>query len=81
MPSNFVDLDQAANMLGVTPEALVEMRSQGEIFGFRDGSSWKFKTDELERVAQERGISLSGSSEDDLSLVPESELDLGTRFG
>ena len=76
MPSNFVDLDQAANMLGVTPEALVEMRSQGEIFGFRDGSSWKFKTDELERVAQERGISLSGSSEDDLSLVPESELDL-----
>jgi hypothetical protein len=38
----------------MTPETLIDLRSRGEIFGFRDGSSWKFKTDEIERVIQER---------------------------
>ncbi|MCA9176450.1 MAG: helix-turn-helix domain-containing protein [Planctomycetales bacterium] len=81
MPSNFVDLNQAAQMLGITPDQLVEMRSQGEIFGFRDGSSWKFKMNELERVAQERGISLGAGHVaddelDDLNLGGDSELDL-----
>lgn len=77
MPTNFVDLNRAAELLGVTPDTLVEMRSQGEIFGFRDGSSWKFKMDELERVAQERGISLGGATaEPEADLSPESDLDL-----
>ena len=76
MASNFVDLNQAAEMLGVTPDTLVEMRSQGEIFGFRDGSSWKFKMDELERVAQERGVVLGGGADSEFDLSSESELDL-----
>ena len=51
--SNFVSLEEAAKKLGVTPEALVEMRSRGESFGYRDGGSWKFKPEEIERVASE----------------------------
>lgn len=51
--SNFVSLEEAAKKLGVSPEALVEMRSRGEIFGYRDGGSWKFKPQEIERVASE----------------------------
>jgi len=42
-------------MIGVAPEALVEMRSKGSIFGYRDGGSWKIKVDEVERVIRERG--------------------------
>ncbi len=51
--SNFVSLEEAAKKLGVSAEALVEMRSRGEIFGYRDGGSWKFKPEEIERVAAE----------------------------
>ncbi len=51
--SNYVPLDEAAKLLGVSPEELVEMRSRGEIFGYRDGASWKFKPEEIERVQNE----------------------------
>src|SRR5262245_51588030 len=56
MAGKFVELNEAAKMIGVTGEALVEMRSKGQIFGYRDGASWKFKVDEVERVIRERGV-------------------------
>jgi hypothetical protein len=56
MAGKFVELAEAAKMIGVNPEALVEMRSKGTIFGYRDGVSWKFKVDEVERVIRERGV-------------------------
>ena len=54
MAGKFVDLVEAAKMIGVTPDELVEMRSRGDIFGYRDGASWKFKYEEVERVNAER---------------------------
>ncbi len=71
--SSFIPLDEAAKRLGVSSEELVEMRSRGEIFGYRDGGSWKFKPEEIERVLAERqGDALdemaSGSS---LALGPD----------
>src|SRR5207253_2103816 len=56
MAGKFVDLAEAAKMIGVAAESLVEMRSKGAIFGYRDGASWKFKVDEVERVIRERGV-------------------------
>jgi hypothetical protein len=56
MAGKFVDLNEAAKMIGVNADALVEMRSKGAIFGYRDGASWKFKVDEVERVIRERGV-------------------------
>ena len=53
MSSNFVPLEEAAKRLGVSSEELVEMRSRGDIFGYRDGATWKFKPEEIERVASE----------------------------
>ncbi len=44
------ELKDAAAMLGLSPEELVEMRGRNEIFGMRDGKSWKFKTEEIERI-------------------------------
>ncbi len=59
--ANYVSLDEAAKLLGLSSNELIEMRSRGEIFGFRDGSSWKFKSEEIDRVRQE----LSGDVLDD----------------
>jgi len=52
--ANYVSLDEAAKILGISSDELVEMRSRGEIFGYRDGASWKFKQEEIERVQSER---------------------------
>ena len=54
MAGKFVELSEAAKMIGVTPDELIEMRSKGEIFGYRDGASWKFKLEEVERVNADR---------------------------
>lgn len=57
--AKLIELQEAAKMIGVTPEELTEMRSRNEIFGYRDGSSWKFKIQEIERVASERGTAIN----------------------
>ena len=56
--SNLIPMDEAAKMLGMSVEHLAELRSNNEIFGYRDGSNWKFKMSEVERVAGELGVSL-----------------------
>jgi hypothetical protein len=50
----FVDLQEAAAMLLISRNELHELRAAGRIFGYREGSSWKFKLSEVERVIRER---------------------------
>ena len=57
--ANLIPMDQAAKMLGVSPDKLSEMRSNNEVFGYRDGATWKFKMSELERVAGDLGVTLN----------------------
>lgn len=59
--SNLIPMDEAARILGMTVEQVSELRSENEIFGYKDGATWKFKMSELERVADERDISLNKS--------------------
>jgi len=72
--ANYVSLEEAAKILGVSTDALVEMRSKGEIFGYRDGASWKFKQEEIDRVVDERG-DIAGD-EDEIALG--SDVSLGS---
>jgi len=72
--ANYVSLEEAAKILGVSTDALVEMRSKGEIFGYRDGASWKFKQEEIERVLDELGDIAGG--DDEISLG--SDVSLGS---
>jgi hypothetical protein len=66
MAGKFIELADAAKMLGISEDELNNLRLKGEVHAMRDGKSWKFKSDELERVAEDRGISLDGeqSAED-----------------
>ena len=78
--SNLIPMDEAASMLGMTVEQLSELRSNNEIFGYKDGANWKFKKVELERVAGEMNITLKQEGavyEEDSSVeldLPASEL-------
>lgn len=49
--AKLIELKEAAAFLGITPEALVELRNRNEISGYRDGNTWKFKENDLERLA------------------------------
>ena len=81
--SNFVSLEEAAKKLGVSVDELVDMRSRGEIFGYRDGGSWKFKPEEIERVASEMmgGDALDEDPAGSSILVSESELGSASKHG
>lgn len=57
--SKLIPMDEAASILGMTEDQVAELRSGNEIFGYRDGATWKFKMSELERVADDLGISLN----------------------
>jgi hypothetical protein len=76
MSAQFITLEEAAKKLGVDTDELVEMRSRGDIFGYRDGASWKFKPEEIERVASEM---MGGAMDEDPagSSILISEQDLG----
>ena len=61
--AKLIELKDAAEQLGLTPEALTEMVDQKKIFGYRDGASWKFKPSEIERVAGEIGADTVGAAD------------------
>lgn len=62
MAAKYLELNEAAKLLGLSAEQVMEMREKGEIHGYKDGASWKFKPDEVERVKGE--LAGGGSSQD-----------------
>jgi excisionase family DNA binding protein len=67
MTGKLIEIKAAAEQLGISVEKLQALREAGKIHGYKDGASWKFKPEELERVAGE----LSGQpavDADDLDL-------------
>ncbi|SMP62147.1 DNA binding domain-containing protein, excisionase family [Neorhodopirellula lusitana] len=51
--ATYLSLEEAAKKLGIPTEKLIDLRSQGQVRGFRDGSSWKFPENEIDRLAEE----------------------------
>ena len=80
MDPKFVTLDDAAQQLSISPDQLNALREQGKLRAYRDGSSWKFRTEDIERMVaegvpqldEESGINLDL---DDLTLGEELSLD------
>jgi hypothetical protein len=67
-----VDQDEAAKILGVSVEEINALRDRKELFPFRDGSMWKYKLDDLERLKNDRaaGGSAAWNKADDLADIP-----------
>ena len=77
MAGKLIPLEEAASMLGLTAEQLSDLRQKNEIFGTRVGSSWKFKMEEIERVAGDLGVEVvtgDGGLEDSADLSSDHEL-------
>lgn len=50
MENRLYTIDEVAQLLGKTPAEVNEMRMQGKIYGMRDGNSWKFKGQDVEKL-------------------------------
>ena len=87
MAGKLITLEEAAHILGVSAAEVGDMRQRQEIYGYRDGGSWKFKQDDVERLATDRSgmspspggsgilpVDLSGDDQDQVVL---SEFELG----
>ena len=86
MAQKYLSVEEAAKILGVTPDKLNELRERRKVFGIRDGSSWKFKEQDIQRAledmksgAPDSGMySLSIEEEPDSVLLSEVELGEGS---
>ena len=50
MAQKYIGLEEAAEFVGVPPDELVRHREKGEIRGFADRGTWKFKRDDLHEL-------------------------------
>jgi hypothetical protein len=84
MAPKYLNSEEAAKLLGVSTDELNQMRERRQLFGIRDGSSWKYKQQDLERAKEDMAAGGSGiGSEFPLSIeeredsVLLSEVELG----
>jgi hypothetical protein len=50
MEQKFIKLEEAVEKLGIAAERLNALREAGELRAYRDGASWKFRSDEIEKL-------------------------------
>ena len=77
MTQKYYTVEETAKLLGVTPADVNRMREQRELFGVNTGVSWKFKVEDVEKLARDRqsgdGADDQGSGDEDV-LLSEAEL-------
>lgn len=78
MSQKFISLDDAAVKLGLSKERLNALREAGDLRAYRDGSSWKFRTEEIDKLEAE---GLPAADQDDMTLNLGDDFDLGLDMG
>jgi hypothetical protein len=72
MEHRFIKFEEALDKLGVSADRLNQLREEGELRAYRDGASWKFRADEIEKMADE-GVP-EPAPPSDIGLVDDDEL-------
>src|SRR3954451_1768067 len=79
MAQKFTSLDEAANQLGVSKDRLTQLREVGKVRAYKDGASWKFRSEDIEKLAVE-GIPEIEPSPSDLALNLDDDFDFSEPF-
>lgn len=77
MSQKFISLEDAAEKLGVAKDRLNQLREAGELRAYRDGASWKFRTEEIDKL-EEAGMPADESAEDSYEMATGSDLSLAS---
>ncbi|QDU88668.1 hypothetical protein Pla175_20480 [Pirellulimonas nuda] len=76
-------MDEAVELLGVSRERMNELRESNEVRGYRDGASWKFRGEDIDRLV-EQGVPSpedSGLSDATINMGAPSPSTLGSIGG
>jgi excisionase family DNA binding protein len=73
MPQKFTSLEEAADLLGVSKDRLNQLREAGALRAYRDGGSWKFRAEDIEKFVSE-GLPAIEPEPSDLSLGLDDEM-------
>ncbi len=68
MPQEYYTVEKAAEILGMTPAEVNQLRERNQIRAFRDGANWKFPIEEVHRLAQQRREQAQPSQPEELEL-------------
>src|SRR5262249_1381931 len=74
MAQRFLTLEEAANQLGISVDRLLALRQANKVTGYKDGTSWKFRSEAIEKLASD-GIPEIEASPSDLALNLDDEDD------
>lgn len=72
----YLSLEEAAIELGIKPDELIRLREKGQVRGFADRGTWKFKADDIDEYRRSQQL----DSDPDIPIYDESddyELDTG----
>ncbi len=79
--ADYLPLSDFAAKLGVSEETIQDLRERGKVRAFRDGSSWKFKEDEIEKargILEEEGLAGGDSESQEFELSGVTDSDEGS---
>jgi excisionase family DNA binding protein len=76
MAQKYYNVKEAAQVLGATEDAVRQMMEHRELYGYRDGADWKFKAEDIERLAADRKAQSTPHVEDTDEVIL-SEVELG----
>ena len=54
MAKKYLSLEEAASLLSMTTDQLMKVREQGDIRGFADRGSWKFREQDIDEFQRSR---------------------------
>src|SRR5437660_12669905 len=57
MVQGYYTLQEAAQALGMTPEDLKQMAQRNQIRSFQDRGTWRFRVQDIQELARQRGLS------------------------
>ena len=63
----YLSLEEAAALLGIKPDELIRLREKGEVRGFADRGTWKFKADDIAECHRRR----QPDSDPDLQIIDD----------
>ncbi len=79
MAQKFTSLEDAADQLGVSKDRLTQLREAGKVRAYRDGASWKFRSEDIDKLVAE-GLPNIDPGASDLSLDVD-DLELSSSVG
>jgi len=80
MAQNYLAVEDVASLLGITNAEVIAATTKGLLRGFKDGASWKFRKDDVDKYSDELKNAAS-SAEDDFGYGEDYDLDGGSEIG